>query len=249
VADVTAPDPAAAVREALEWAAHVAECGTTHPGHESHLFDVENAARKALAALAALEAERAEYRRVIVECQQQIRERDDTERRDNHLRQLADEECVRADAMFERAVAAERERDELGPLFVRDACRVFGVDENDPYRMDKLMKRLETAAAAERALRDATDARLDYLRLERQTRRLVHFATAVNENVMGNGLAYRRDALRTVIGETEHLLAAARAQAEPAGEPMPCGHPASAVVSSGEGTAYCGACEAGEGEA
>lgn len=39
------------VREALELALHVAECATPHPGHESHLLDVEEAARNALAAL------------------------------------------------------------------------------------------------------------------------------------------------------------------------------------------------------
>lgn len=39
-----------------------------------------------------------------------------------------------------------------------------------------------------------------------QMDRLCHFAEAVNENVLGNGLAYRRDALRHVIAETRALV-------------------------------------------
>lgn len=40
-----------AVREALELALNVAECATPLPGHETHLQDVETAARGALVAL------------------------------------------------------------------------------------------------------------------------------------------------------------------------------------------------------
>ncbi len=49
-----------------------------------------------------------------------------------------------------RVEQAERERDELGPFFVRDCCRILGVDELDYLRLDTLAARLREAAAAER---------------------------------------------------------------------------------------------------
>lgn len=69
-------------------------------------------------------------------------------------RELA-EEKERAVARVE---AVERERDDLGPLFVRDACRVLGVAEDDPYRLDKVMARLSEAVAAEARVVALTDA-------------------------------------------------------------------------------------------
>jgi hypothetical protein len=47
-----------------------------------------------------------------------------------------------------REEAAERERDDLGPLFIRDACRILDVDEHDISRMDALADRLAALAAA-----------------------------------------------------------------------------------------------------
>lgn len=53
-----------------------------------------------------------------------------------------------------RLAQAERERDELGPLFIRDCCRILGVDEKDTLRMDKIAARLAKADKLAEALRE-----------------------------------------------------------------------------------------------
>ncbi len=57
------------------------------------------------------------------------------------------------EALHARAEQAERERDELGPLFIRDACRLLGIDESDSLRMDKIAARLASVPALVEALR------------------------------------------------------------------------------------------------
>lgn len=47
---------------------------------------------------------------------------------------------------------------------------------------------------------------MDYLRLREVVRHLLPAAEAVNEGVMSNGLAYKRDALRYRIAETRAML-------------------------------------------
>ncbi len=65
------------------------------------------------------------------------------------------------EALHARAEQAERERDELGPLFIRDACRLLGIDESDSLRMDKIAARLASVPALVEALREASTALSD----------------------------------------------------------------------------------------
>ena len=46
-----------------------------------------------------------------------------------------------------RLQTVERERDNLGPLFIRDCCRILNVDESDYLRMDKIAARLAKVPA------------------------------------------------------------------------------------------------------
>jgi hypothetical protein len=57
-----------------------------------------------------------------------------------------------------REEAAERERDDLGPLFIRDACRILDVDEHDISRMDALARRASAAPATPRPGRSTATA-------------------------------------------------------------------------------------------
>lgn len=67
----------------------------------------------------------------------------------------AERDAVRAAVEWgDRVKQAERERDELGPLFIRDCCRILGVDENDMLRMDKIAARLAKQTEALREIRD-----------------------------------------------------------------------------------------------
>ncbi len=69
---------------------------------------------------------------------------------------------------------AKRESDDLGPFFVRDLCRLFGVDENEPLRMDKLADRLASVPALVEALR-----------------RISEWQPSVLETLRANGIVFR----------------------------------------------------------
>ncbi len=79
---------------------------------------------------------------------------------------------------------AERERDELGPLFIRDCCRILGVDENDYLRMDKIGTRLASVPALVEALRRIADVGSEFA--VNTDRLIARAALTVYEQSQGN---------------------------------------------------------------
>src|SRR5207253_1691875 len=88
---------------------------------------------------------------------------------DGHLRSELETAWADKHALFERAEslaaslqAAEEERDELGPLFVRDMARLFGIAEDDYLRLDKTYEAAKNAVARLQAAEEALQLHHEY---------------------------------------------------------------------------------------